>query len=66
MKQILLAEIWVEKKRQELPRTLRKSQSKWTARAHINEISTKQAVGSNKIASWQSWLDSAKAVVERP
>lgn len=40
-KQILLSELWVERKREDLTRTLSKSQSDWIARPHIHEITMK-------------------------
>ena len=40
-KQIPLSELWVERKREDLIRTLRKSQSGWIVRAHTHEITMK-------------------------
>lgn len=49
----------METKRDDLSRILRKSQPNWIARAHTNEVPTKQALGIDKIGSWQPWLEKA-------
>lgn len=55
----------VQRGREDLSSTWRKSQFNWPARAHTNEIPTKQTRGTDEAGPWQPWLQrEGEATVE--